>query len=226
MSDTPITLDLSDPQTLARVQQEYLDALPRIHEHAQINFRYIRDPGRRDDAIQDVIGIGWKHWLAAIRHGKDPKEFVSAVADFAVRQVRSGRKLTGQERAKDVMSPVAQRRKNFTVKSLPSSLARPYDEICSNPHGQEKMDVVEERLTDNTITPPPDQAAFREYWRLFLERLGDKKREIVVDMAGGEGTNELAAKHKVSAGRISQVRREAAELWRNLERDPGDDCCR
>jgi len=226
MSDTPITLDLSDPDTLARVQQDYLDALPRIHRHAEINFGRIRDPGRRDDAIQDVIGIGWKHWLAAIKKGKDPNEFVSAVADFAVKQVRSGRKVTGQERAKDAMSPVAQRRKGFAVKTLPNSLAKPYEVICGDPNGQEKMDAVEERLTDNTITSPPDQAAFREQWRLFLEELGPKKRPIVEDMAGGEDTNTLAAKHKVTAGRVSQIRREAAQVWRGLEREPGEDYCR
>jgi len=220
-ADAPSPLNLNDPEMLARVQADFLTALPRIREHAEIQFRGIRDPGRHDDAIANTIGLGWKHWVAAVRQGKDPNTFVSAIADYSVRQTRSGRRVDGQERAKDVMSPRAQGNKGFAVEQLNTSSRRSFEEIHADPHGQERMDAVEERLTDNTRTPPPEQAAFREQYGLLLKEVGPKKRPIVEDMAVGEDTKGLAARHKVTPGRISQIRRETEQVWRKL--DCGDE---
>jgi hypothetical protein len=49
-----------------------------------------------------------------------------------------------------------------------------------------------------------------------LSRLGQRNREIAEDMALELGTFELADKHKVSAGRISQLRRELHQDWRRF----------
>jgi hypothetical protein len=214
-------LDLTDPETLARVQQEYAEAIPRIEAHAKVHFRGIRDPGRRGDAIQDTIGIGWKHWLSAIKNGKDPKDFVSSIAEMAVRHVRVGRLVWRQEPAKDVMSPRAQHSKGFAVEQLNVSTARPHEQFYSDPHGQEQMDTLEERLADNTRTPPPEQAAFREQYGMLLEQMGPRNGPIVDDMAAGENTFALADKYKLSPGRVSQLRREAEKTWRKI--DAGDD---
>lgn len=217
-------LDLTDPETLALVQRQYEAAMPRIREHAEIKFRYLRDPGSHDDAIANTLGIGWKHWLSAIRHGKDPNEFVSSIAEMSVRHVRAGRRVDGQERAKDVMSRRAQEKKGFAVEQLQASTRRSHEEIHGDPHGQEHMDAMEVRLTDNTRTSPPEQAAFREQYGMLLDKVGPRKRPIVEDMAGGSDTKDLADRHKVSQGRISQIRREAEQTWRKIDRlGDGDD---
>jgi hypothetical protein len=44
-----------------------------------------------------------------------------------------------------------------------------------------------------------------------------RRRDMEIDMALGFRTQELAQKYKVSAGRISQVRREACEDWRRFQ---------
>jgi hypothetical protein len=62
----------------------------------------------------EVLAISWKWWLRLVERGKNPEEFVSAIATFAVKQVRSGRRLAGQDKAKDVLSPRAQRTKGWT----------------------------------------------------------------------------------------------------------------
>jgi hypothetical protein len=36
-------------------------------------------------------------------------------------------------------------------------------------------------------------------------------------MAGGADTKDIAAKHKVTPGRISQIRREAQETWEQID---------
>ena len=47
-------------------------------------------------------------------------------------------------------------------------------------------------------------------------QLGQRNREIAKDMALDLGTFELADRHKVSAGRISQLRREFHTDWQRF----------
>jgi hypothetical protein len=81
---------------------------------------------------------------------------------------------------------------------------------------QDAIDVFEERLKDNTVSPVPDQAAFRIDYPAWLSQLGPPNCDIAEDMALDLGTFELAAKHKISAGRISQLRRELHQDWRRF----------
>src|SRR5438874_727405 len=104
---------------MATYRQEFEWALPRIELHARIVFRDVACRQRQDDCIAEVIALSWSWWLRLRRRGKNPEEFVGAIATFAARAVRSGRRLCGQERAQDAMSPSAQRRHGFTVSPLP-----------------------------------------------------------------------------------------------------------
>jgi hypothetical protein len=185
----------------------FLAILPRIETHARIRFRHLRCPGRRDDAIAEVVAVCWKWYLRLVEQGKDIDEYVGTLADFAVRHVRSGRRLCGQERAKDAMSPLAQRRHNFGVEPLASPTCR-RGALYSDPRGQGRIDAFEERLRDDTRGPVPEQAAFRIDHPAWVSRLGERDRGIVGDMTLDLGTTELAAKHSVSPARISQLRRE------------------
>jgi hypothetical protein len=200
--DPPLNLD--DPATLTAVQREYEHALSHIEACARSQFRRIRDPGRREDAIANVIAIGWKQWLSAIRHGNNPNDFIGSIADKAIRQVRSGRRLDRQESANDVLSPRAQSGKGFSVLSLSGHLDED-DASYSN------------ALRDNT-TPPAEQAAFHEQYGMLLDELGPRKRRVVEDLAAGGETQELATQHDLSAGRISQIRREAEQAWKRIDR--------
>lgn len=217
---------LSDPSSIKTPRREtlkldalhahFLAILPRIQTHAQIHFRHLRCSGKREDAIAEVIAVAWKWFVRATQQGKDVNEFVMTLADYAVRHVRSGRKVWGQDRAKDVLSPRAQQTKRFKVETLNCSTRRGFEKIHSDPHGQDNMDVMEERLKDNTQSPVPDQAAFRMDYPLWLSQLGARNRAIAEDMTLDLGTFELADKHKVSPGRISQLRREFCKDWQRF----------
>jgi hypothetical protein len=198
------------------LQAAFLDILPRIQTHAQIHFRHLRCPGKRDDAIQEVTALAWKWFVRLAEQGKDVNEFVSAVAEFAVRHVRSGRKLCGQERARDVMSPVAQRNAGFRVERLPSSFAAAHESLYGDPHGQDALDALEERLRDNTQTPVFDQVVFRCDFRDWLAGLPERTRRIVDELMAGEGTGDVAGKFGLSPGRVSQMRRELMLGWRRF----------
>lgn len=202
--------------SIERLHAQFLAIMPRIETHAKIHFRFLRCLSTRDDAIQEVIAIAWRWFLRITEQGKDVNEFVTTLADYAVRHVRSGRLLCGQERARDVLSPRARRMKGFSVESLPSSTQRSYSSVFCDVHGQQQMDVFEERLQDNLITPPPDAAAFRIDYPQWLGQLGERNRVIAEDMTLDYGTKELAAKHKVSPGRISQLRRELHDDWQRF----------
>jgi hypothetical protein len=206
---------LSDNTSLEALHQHFLAILPRIETHAQIHFRHLKCPGKRADAIQEVIAFAWKWFLGIKEQGKDVNEFVMALADFAVRHVRSGRRLAGQEKSKDACSPVAQRR-GIRIEPLPQSTRRCWDSVHSAPHGQDHMNVFEERLRDNTQSPVADQAAFRIDFPVWLMQLGPRNREIAQDMTCDLRTGELAVKYRTTAGRISQLRREFHLDWRRF----------
>ena len=87
-------------------------------------------------------------FVRLVNRGKKPEQFPTAITAFAGRAVKSGRRLGGQQRAKDVMSPLAQRRHGFAVSSLPE-----FSSLDGN--------ALEEAPHDNTQTPPDEQAAFR-----------------------------------------------------------------
>ena len=93
----------------------FLAILPRIERHARISFRDIRCPNKKEDLVAETIALSWAWYGRLIRKGKDVAKFVSALARYAARAVRCGRRLNGKERAKDVVSPVAQRRHGFTL---------------------------------------------------------------------------------------------------------------
>jgi hypothetical protein len=202
--------------SLEALQAHFLAILPRIETHAQIRFGFLRCPGKRDDAIAETVAVAWKWFLCLTDQGKDIDEFVMVLADYAVRHVRSGRRLCGQEKAKDVMSSRAQRMKGFTVEPLVCSTRHSLEEVHGDPHGQDMIDAFEGRLKDNTHSPVPEQAAFRIDYPAWLAQLGQRNRAIAQEMAKDYGTFELADKHKISPGRISQLRRELHQDWQRF----------
>jgi hypothetical protein len=185
------------------LQAHFLSLLPRIELHARICFRHVRCPGQKEDAIAEVVAVAWKWFLRATAKGKDVSQFASVLASYAARHVRSGRKLAGQDRARDVLSSVAQQRQGFTVGKLAG-----VSTLTSNP--------LNEALVDNTQTPPGEQAAFRIDFPTWLAALGGRNRRIAEDMALGERTQDLAARHGTSPGRISQLRREFHQDWQRF----------
>jgi hypothetical protein len=198
------------------LHQHFLEILPRIELHAQIYFRHLRCPGRRADAVAETIAVSWRWFLRVTAQGKDVSEFVSTLASYAARHVRCGRHLCGQEKSRDVLSPLAQQRHNFKVEPLPSSTRQSFEAIYGEAHRQQHMDAYEERLADNVQTPVVEQVIFRLDFRQWLVQLGPRSREIIADMTLDLGTGELARKHKLTAGRISQMRREFCRDWRRF----------
>ena len=113
---------LEPAASLLVLQAAFLnEILPRIERHGHVIFRDFKCPDRQEEAIAEMVALAWLFFVRLVRQGKDPMQFPSAIATFAARQVRSGRRLCGQEKSKDVLSHRARQRRHFKVEPLPSS---------------------------------------------------------------------------------------------------------
>jgi hypothetical protein len=184
---------------LDHLHATFLSILPRIELHGRVYFRHKR-PNAREELTAEMVGLCWKWFVRLIERGKDPTAFVSALATFAARAVNSGRRVCGQERARDVLSPSAQRRHGFVVEKLPA-----YSTLAGT--------SLEEALIENTATPVPEQVSFRldfPQWRLSRCH---RDREMIDRMMLGERTLDLSKQFGVSPARVSQLRREFRDDW-------------
>jgi hypothetical protein len=202
--------------SLSRLHAAFLTILPRIELHARISFRGLRCPQRRDDAVRETVAVAWKWFARLVERGKDPLSFPTALAAYAARAVKCGRRVCGQEHVKDALSAVAQQRHGFTVEPLPHSTASTHEERYGHVDGQRRQDALEERLRDNTQTPVPEQVAFRLDFPAWRKTHARRTREILDRMMAGERTSDLSQRFGLSPARISQMRRELHNDWHHF----------
>ena len=195
----PVPFQPSLPSADA-LHQGFLSILPRVEVHARVCFRHVRCADRRADAVAEAVAIAWAWYRRLAHRGKDARQFPSALASLAARHVRSGRRLCGQERAQDVLSPLAQARRSFGVRPLPD-----FSTLNGNP--------LDEALHENTRSPVPEQVCFRIDFPCWLTSLSDRDQRVVEDLMLGERTLDVARKHGLSPGRVSQLRREFMLAW-------------
>ena len=198
----------SSTPSLAQLHARFLLILPRIELHGRVVFRAVKCPHAKEEAIAEMLALCWLWFVRLHRQGKDPMQFPSALATYAARAVRSGRRLCGQERSKDVLSPLAQQRHGLLVSRLPQAST-----LNGTP--------VEEALQDNTQTPVPEQVSFRMDFPAWLCSRTDRDRRVIEDLMLGERTLDVAQRHGLSPGRISQLRRDFMQDWQRFcEPDP------
>jgi hypothetical protein len=205
----PLPPALSTTPTVTDLQTRFLVLLPCIERHGLICFNHVKCQESRREAVAEVVALCWLWYARLAARGQDAAAFPAALAGYAARAVRCGRRLCGQERARDVLSPLAQRRHGFTARSLPSD---------NRAHGSE----FEEALRDNTRTPPADQAAFRVDFPAWLVSQGERRREIAEALMLGERTDATARRFDMSPARVSQLRREFQKDWQRYCADPAE----
>ena len=178
----------------------FLATLPRVELHAAIFFRDVRCPQQRDDCVAETVAVAWMGYRSLARRGKDAGRSPAARASLAARHVKAGRRLCGQEPAKDALSPLAQARHGFAVQALPV-----YSTLSANP--------LTDALIDNTRSPVDEQVCCRLDFPTWLGGLGERNRRLAEDMALGHRTRDLARAYGVCPSRVSQLRREFCRDW-------------
>jgi len=187
-------------RALEQLQNKFLGILSRLKQHFRIYFRHVKCRDKRNDLVSEAIALSWRWFLRIAEQGKDATHWPAALASFAARAVRAGRRVCGQLPAKDAMSERAQQRHGFCVGKLPD-----ISTLSENP--------LAEALTDNTQTPPPDGAAFRIDFPAWRRSHSRRNRRLIDDMMMNEKTMVLARKHRLSPARVSQLRREFHDDW-------------
>jgi hypothetical protein len=198
----------ADHVVLARLQATFVSSvLPKVLTHGRVYFRDLHCPHQRADAVAEMVALTWKWHRRLAERGKDAARFPPALATFAARAVRCGRRLAGMDRARDVLSPQAQQRKGFAVSKLPD---------CSSLDGSQ----LAEALHDNTRSPLDEQVCFRLDFPAWRASRTDRDRRALDDLMLGERTLDVAGKYGLSPGRVSQLRREFLLDWRRYISEP------
>jgi hypothetical protein len=209
MRDRTVSAARPTRPAAAPLQAAFLSILPRVELHAAISFRHVRCRQQRAECVAETVALAWRSFTRLAEKGRDATRFPAALATLAARAVRSGRRLCGQERASDVLSPVAQRRRGFTVRPLPQS-------------GGEEGSLLEEALCDNTLTPVDEQVVFRVDFPAWRNTRTERDRRLLDALMVGERTVDVSRRYRLTPGRVSQLRREFHADWTRFCAAPGE----
>jgi hypothetical protein len=179
-------------------QEKFLELLPTIRIQAQVAFRNER-LDRRRERVAEVIANAWVAFVRLMERGMESIIFPTPLAQYAIKQVRSGRRVGGKLNIGDVTSRYCQRAKGITVERLDA-----FDEASS-----QWQEVVVE---DKNATPAA-VAITRIDFSNWLLSLRPKHRRIAKSLATGETTSNAARIFRLSSGRISQLRKELRDGW-------------
>jgi hypothetical protein len=177
-------------------QDAFLAMLPEIESRLRREFRDLHH-----DSREEAIREGVAHCLFAyVRlHGRGRTHRVTpfTLVLYSARYVRRGRPAAGRMNSKDPLSRYAQLRKGIRVDS--------------------KASVWIEELVEDRRAPVLDQVAAKVDVGAWFATLSHRMKRIAKDMAFGSSTKEVAEKHGVTPGRISQMRRSLERSWAEFQ---------
>ena len=179
----------------------FLKLVPAIRKHAHISFRHLRTH-EREEAIAEVLCHAYLTYRRLAERGKLDLMYATPLARYGVARVCAGRYAASRLTSKDVYARQAQRHAGFRVVSLES-----------NDPGS---GLWAEILADDTLTPVPDQVAFRLEFGSWLADLKRRDRKLVRFLAAGNTPSEAAGRFGISRARVSQLRRELRMGWESF----------
>ena len=190
-----------------RWHKAFLLMLPRIRQHAVLSFRHMK-PEARDEAVQEVVCNALRAYVRLVELKKTGIAYPTVLARYGVAQVRDGRKVGASLNVRDVSSSYAQRQKGFSVERL--------DQYDRNEEAWMEV-FIEDKHCGPAIV-----AATKIDFTEWLRSLPCRVRRIAKLLATGEKTSIVAERFGVSAGRISQLRKELAEGWKKFQGEEPD----
>lgn len=180
----------------------FVELLPVIRSYAQRAFRDDA-PGEREELVAAAIADAFVAYRRLLKLGKQAVAYATPLARYAVRHVRSGRRVGSPVKQRDVLSPANRR---VTCESL-----QQFDSWDG---------TWRERLVEDRQAGPAETAAARLDVAHWFRRLPARNRRIARALAAGETTQAVALKFGLTAGRVSQLRRELADSWHALHGKP------
>ena len=96
------------------MHDRFLAMLPQIRRQAFAAFRKFRSEAR-EELVQEVVANSYRAWVLLVRRGKESVAYATPLAQYAIRQVRDGRRVGGQQSSQDLLSPSARRIHGYRV---------------------------------------------------------------------------------------------------------------
>jgi len=195
------------PRRVPNWHAHFLAMLPLITRYAQASFRDL-DPESREDLVQECVANCCCAYARLVERGKQDVAYPTKLANFAVRQIRDGRRVGKKANVKDVYDQHAQIKNGHQLKHI--GLPR------------DQRGGWREQLVENKRTSPADLATFKLDFDAWLPSLSRRARRMAEDLAAGERTRDVARRYGVSAARVSQLRRELQKSWEEFIEDSDD----
>jgi hypothetical protein len=173
-----------------RRNDKFLKLLPAVREQAEYAFRGV-PVDAREELIQEVVAQAYALFVRLAQRRKLALVFATPLARFAVGKVRAGRRLGSRSNCRDVTSPRDGVAKGFTIERL----------------------EWREVLVEDRTAGPAQIAETRIDFADWLETLSTRDRRLAETLARGETTGRVARVFRVSAARVSQLRRELCANW-------------
>jgi hypothetical protein len=184
---------------------KFLELLPRIRRQAVHHLRHLSGEVRAE-AIDEVVASAFVSYVRLTERGKTELAYAGPLARYGAYQYLSGRRVGSRLNRRDVLSEYGKRKTRTTVERLDSFDAR---------QGDWQDIMVEDRRSG-----PAEVAATRVDFAAWLATLCRRTRQIATDLALGGTSSDVARKYGVTAGRISQLRRELKASWGEFQHEP------
>jgi hypothetical protein len=176
--------------------------LPRIVAYARAALRDLKQEAKAE-AIQEIVANAFVVFARLVELDKTAVAWPTPLAMYATRQYCEGRRVGGRLNIRDVASVYCRRLKGVIVERL--------DRFDDAKNGWREI-LVEDRRAG-----PAEIATIRMDFGDWMGQLPGQKRKIAQSLAIGNTTGEVAKRFDVSAGRVSQLRRELAESWKAFQ---------
>jgi hypothetical protein len=179
-------------------QSSFAAMLPEIEQKLRCAFCRL-DPEAREDAIEEGVVHSLLAYVRLHEQGRAEVATASSLAWYSSRQVKRGRPAVGRMNGKEPLSRYARIGNGIKVE-------------------QTNGTWIDEIVEDKRATVA-DQVAARLDIGAWFATLSRHMRQIAKDLAFGCSTSEVAKKHGVTAGRISQMRRTLEVSWRAFQQE-------
>lgn len=186
------------PNNKAGWQSELLEMLPEIRRWLHLAFRHL-DPDAREEAIEEGIVHSVLSYARLYDDGRGGVANASSLAWHATLAVKHGRTAGSRLNSKEPLSRYAQLGRGIRFERQ---------------NGEWIDKLVEDRRAS-----VPDQVAAKLDVHAWFASLTQRMKTIARDLAIGCTTSEVAEKHGVTPGRISQLRRTLEQSWSAFQQE-------
>ncbi len=191
-------ITISNERNETAWQSAFVAMLPEIEQKLRLAFCRL-DPDAREDAIEEGIVHSLLAYLRLDEQDRAEVTTPSSLAWYSSRLVKRGRPTSGKMNGKEPLSRYGQISNAIKVERQPSNW-------------------IDAMVADKRASVS-DQVAARMDVGAWFATLTKRMKEVAKDLAFGCSTSEVAKKHGVSAGRISQLRRMLEESWAAFQQE-------